>query len=802
MSLQRLRMDEERYQETLQNLRELCQASNVRPMSLLDPMWEVKRELDLMTSLLKIISSKHADYFKQLNEYVNMDDLFDDTSLDLSLLQAYKSLLASAAKLILNPDISTFRSGNQKFLTHILEIYSRLCTVLHSHDDANTFSKLYNIISSFEDNFYTKYNQINSRRFESDQVYDFLSFSKILTKSPGIDLNDVRNSTLFELGCEKFGYHNLLVELAQVSTGEIAIFKINAGKLQTSFNQLLHELKQGNYTSLNFGRTLLFLPLTMKQLQIMSFSTMETTIKSTSGNNAQLHLKCLDPIQWSVTWKPIFDNSLSKEKESVSLQDSFGTITEGKTFESDNFYMKFNELPATEGITVVNSDALYPRDLSSAHQVQSDLGQDVKSQDITPKMESIETSKEVQITNSELIDGIATLTSATSMDIPDLHQLKIDNTKSEKRFDKVPVNDIFINTKEEKVTPTTEFNPSADFYKPTLHKKKSGLLSFFHKSNKKRLSIETDIDNNTSFFSSPISTSGTPTSSIFDSQSKEIKQYVKPLIKNESPSSPIFEFDSTKMSIWRGTKWELLSNSKSRLDVSKSLDGTYILMAYHDKSNDECHFVAELSNTWTCARSTAQDIQIRIPRSTFVSAAFAIHNKTCTISIRCVNADKLMNSLQHCIKGNLPESLSSSTTIRTLSTSSSSFMSEGIMKSYTQETFISDSKQSIDWKAFEEKLLLPNLKARQYSRIDGKLWQIQNTGVVDIFFLEKDCIRELVKFSLKTEDHNVVISSSYLDSVKRIGRTGISLCADDGPQLFEFLNPQVTDQVYKIVVGR
>lgn len=350
----------------------------------------------------------------------------------------------------------------------------------------------------------------------------------------------------------------------------------------------------------------------------------------------------------------------------------------------------------------------------------------------------------------------------------------------------------------------SSFNPTADTYKPSLYRRKStSLLSLFSSKNKKNLTLDTSNSNTsslTTFTDTP--TLSTPSSA----RSLRFYKAEKEFLSTSSIISvddfvPLFECDSAKVSSWNGKLWEILRKENLYLTILRSRKSNKaILIIHQDASRNECQLVAKITTGWRCDKSTARDIQIKIPEADILSSVFT--ERQPLLTIRYTQTDRLLNILDHCRNGNLPAIISNSSTIRTLSSTESSVLSEQTSGTPTHQTDLKQLKSEKDSQV-NSLLLLTNVKIKHHVRVD-KIWEVNEVGYANIYSQEYKGARVAAKFEILSKVGVNKTSSELigrLGGIKRLGRTGLYFIDTKGEhQLLEFTNMALADHVYKLVL--
>lgn len=851
ISVKEFKEQELRFLHTLRELSKKCQHYENSVFSALDPVTAVLDELKSVEKASITVLSKHLESFAKLDVFCVISNVLKEVFGSEELTTAYRQLLLGGAKIILNTNVTTFRSGDVSILHGVMEIYKRM-TVYDGFSDitnmSDGFLKMRQTISSFESLFFSMYKLLNENNLIFDKVYDALSHSNALVPARKFNVIDITNHAPFRLGKTRFNDGTILVDLAQLANGELAIFKINSGRLPRVFKSskdLLNALIEKDYDILKVGRTLLFKPLKPNDLRVVTSSGTTIELVTQTANNVTLKLVCMNPLQWPIVWKPYFEKQFpidgvsrqTRRKEPVVniKRESTGL---SHSAARQNLTSQLSTPPAASGITDNSTDRVFLPNLPSKW--DTDARQDpVKRPILTQEASTCESqSSEPSFRDIESLsyDKLIALDQSIEMSLspapqpsPNMRQFRSESqafsvdeivTNEQRsspsmfatgRTESADAESILSSESETepsimRVSSNSIFNPNAETYKPMLQKPASNsLLSLFTNRSKPNLSIDTFNSENISFFGSNNSSNNhTPLSSTNgDNISPDIKMGV-PVPNDMDLSDILMEQEVLRITRWSGKNWDMIGPGKMQLVIAR-IPGKYnALVGYTNKTKDRCSFIIKLNSDWKCFRSTAQDIQLKVPASNFIVSASDLKETIETLTIRCIIVDAFMNSLLHCINGMIPVSLSSSSTIRTLSTTMSSYFSDSPDRCSTYQSYLSTGKNDYASKERTSLLLLAAVKVKRHERKDHK-WMMKDIGSLDIISLESQNVRIAAKFDFRREDKNPqnpnerLEFSNELNKIKKLGRTGIYMTDDKADQLFEFTSHVVREQIYKLV---
>ncbi|QLQ77943.1 hypothetical protein HG537_0A01900 [Torulaspora globosa] len=824
----------------LKRLNAFCLTFEPRPASALDPMSQLCNQTRKISKSVMSLIEYHCS-----NDHLAIKSSF----MNSEILNLYNEILLGSIKLIFAIETSLFRLGpSLEFVICIEKLYSRLMNYQKLLGGKST--QLSSMLRCFEYQFKQGYITADNNVIRLDNIHDLSSHSYDLVAPPIINLDDVVKRDFFRLSMNKFSIQRQLVEIFQFKNGEIAIFKVISGEIPNVKNpptQLLTRLSQGDYSLLNLGRALLFPFLREYDLDVIGESMSGIELRTVTGNNVHLKLQCVDALQWEGHWrfcmKKLFDrNNLMQltplNRSSASLAKSSHLY--------QNFKMKHDKL---ENLRPSKSTGLSLNLPNKAVHVEQSTEID---EPIRPPQSGLRRSRPLQGPLSilmsmdeedeekakennrnnqsdckhpsfedldsldceklmELDKGIQMEFSPVSLQSPSLQQYKsVSRHSSMDKIGPITENSIEVDDIESVISSASDetdcrdeppaFNPSAEFYKPTLYRRKSSsLLSLFSSKNKKGLVIDA-AGANTAASLKATSKESTPLSakSNLPAYSAEKTDELLPSTIDLNNDLAIFESEKARTSLWDGQQWMRFGSESLSLAILRSINDETVLVAYESKVDRRCFFAARVSPRWKCSKAAAQDIQVIIPPSDFLCSILPPGKNT--VNIRCSRSEGLLNALQHCIKGNLPAFIPSSQTANTLSSCPSSSASNGITRSSTGISDLTNFKNTTD--AIASLLLLPSVKAKIHERIDEKGWQVQNIGYVDIFSQEYKGSAVAVKFdffNVNETKESAKTLISRLSDIRRIGRTGLLIASGDDERLLEFVNKVIADQVYKLI---
>ena len=808
MSTKEHRAKELAFLNTLQHLSSLCRRYETRSLSMLDPMRVVADEIRAVSDASIQIFSMHMELFRYLSGGSDIAAFLDRLFSECRVLKNYELLLSKSIDIILNPSIAVFRSGDFSFVRDILKIYGRLLHYLSligklkpEPSMGTNFDELQRVITNFENQFLAKYTLINNNSLVFEPVPS-LQYNTLDLLSPDrFNIFDIKNRSFFDITILKHGYNDVLVELITLQDGKLAIFKVNTGELPhcSKINKdILSNLLEGDYTLLNVGRTIMYLPIEPYALDVKSFLNngviLETKLRS---NNVEIKLVCLDHDVWKETWKPNFESNF-KSENLVHAGISRETVRQSIIRNSKIFENGLSISPGQR-----KSQPRTPIRKSKA--ISSRMSLLLDSTEESDKLEEIFTpiSGNSSPTPVSALDCYATLTKSYNLDL----------SPTELRLSRV--------TYSVKIQNNDSFNTSG-FDVSRAESFSSGKLSvspvaLFDSPPELYNSISSELS--TSSNSSVFSVNGNHESKGVSSRSvacptlNATELAVLPNSLSGSPqnpqtealctardSAPLFEYDSARVSLWGGTGWVQLGDTASNIRIEQLSNGKLVLLS---NCNDIYGLKVSMSTSWKCLRSTSNDIHIKIPHSDIISIMPDMTlASVVTISIRHPQVEQLMDIILQCTattKVKRPAVRNSLPAANFLTSGGGSRKS--LIHSKDEQSLNSNVRPTEE--SVSSSTLLSNIRVKRHTRVGGKLWESQDMGYLNILSRERRKVKVGIDFQYEKDDYNSPSSKldfvAVLKGIKRIGRTGITFSGGVEEELFEFSNKSVADHVFSVI---
>ncbi|CCE61348.1 hypothetical protein TPHA_0A02660 [Tetrapisispora phaffii CBS 4417] len=528
---------------------------------------------------------------------------------------------------------------------------------------------------------------------------------------------------------------------------------------------------------------------------------------------------------------PLYSNyknckSLSSLHRSKPLSISYSSSLSSNQQTSPTIQTSM-ELPSPqddslESITIMSYDKLKEFDESInvllSPKEEYNKAQNIRSVSSSCSLERIDSNNIIEHTAEEVYYASSIISSES---IGNSYTSLTDNKIDSKN------NSFMIDYDKSFLTDTKKYEPN--FYSK---KKSTSLLSFFNsKKNKKNLAIDTSpisnddnsiISSSTSTFftfdstESPSSTNAATPVQNRNIQSFEILEYFNPKRHTET-----FNSEGCILTMWNKNRWQNILTDLFTINIFTTTSNLNFLLLQEIVINTapSGKLLLALDSNCRFFKSTAKDIQIRCTNKNVIKSCASISDN-CTFTIRCNNSDLLLNALTNCLKISKPSTpneakLTTSHTLNTISTTSSSFFSR-ISPTSRNTNYSTDSKSEnedlidLDLKLLKSRKLLSLIKVKHhtYNNINN-LWEFNSITHLSIYSQEYEKEKIALKFQTQSDITDIESKSnmsnlfvSYIDDVKRLGRTGISLIdfATNRKELFEFQNNIVTNDVYSQIL--
>lgn len=798
MTIEYVRKQEEEIVVKLNKLITLAETLNIQTRSRLDPLVNIRNAANHFRRQVNYLLEKYKIFFQVMNTYDNESALIDYWLFSIGANMIIASILKESVHLILDRNLKTFREGmNSNYTTYILDFYSHLFYYknLLSGDHEEQLDKT---ISNFENYFKKAYMIENNGITKYDEVRDLLSTNNSVVASLEVRNEDIIRKGFFRMAMNTLHKYTMLVEIAYLKNNSIAIFKVNSNELPTTIGsprQFLQRLVQGEYQLLHLGKVLLLAVIRQYDLQIIKELPNGAELKTKTSNGVELKLTSVDPIEWDTYWKLYFQKLFNSNKiKNIRLSNDIDRTIRKASASSLNFiakYEKLNTNPFKEndtdkksivglGIELESSKEATPVDDSPGNKISrnnsgfslhksnplGNLQEHARTQisSTNPFKESL-TSDNCVRKVSEL-DNLATTLENT---------VSLTENRDSNTIKKPVTNDLQIkhdtNNDHTKSFRVANENTTLDRQSELIDNPNIEVKAYKGLTNTDNLTTE---DTGESVIKEETRPFTNGTGAYVASENDIFTQYINEF--TDANNSPIFEESEMKISFWTGTGWESpMANIKMKLAVIV-VQGKRPMLLYHN-ADDMYVSVFALLLTSRCkvGKATAQDIQINFPKSSLCHGSV---KGSSVINIRIALADKLLLILQNCILGNPAEF---------------SHNDRPHIGDYSRIADKSDqipaSQQSI--------ILLSNMKSKLHT-LKSDRWYPTSIGELMIT-TETFENRQILRFEYIDSNNNQtnVITDNW--KLQRLGNTGIALIQSSRGILFEFVNKNVTNEVWKLL---
>ncbi|CEP64421.1 Rbh1p LALA0_S11e03730g [Lachancea lanzarotensis] len=799
-----------------------------------DPLSKLLQQSAALSATCRKVLQKHTGVAQQqqlLRSVSDYSSVFTSWLEDHEVQHSYSTLLEQSVTLIFETNEAVLLrrfSPISEFTRLLLALVRRLQEMASMCMPPN--KKVLSITRSFEERFLLQWNRVDSNSFRYDDVKPLTSLIHGHIGAPLVDAAKSTERGYFKLSAPVLEHHNRLVELFQLSTGELGIFIVSSGQLSPmsvdQVSQLV--LVSRNLKSVQLGRTLLFPPLRQNDLQIVSTSSNGIELKANTENGVKLTLVALSPAQWNNNWRSYFEMMFREITSEVFMPSEPQVSSLSPSTESrhslQNFRLKHKKL-----------SSLRPND---------NAGLGFNPMDTSPQPSKVVDGRNVsQLHKSKPLDGSLVSLVSSLHPLEDLDdfgcesllrldqdinmqgspishcepRVSVENFKrinSESSVSKEEVSSGEYAEDGESIVSSVDdqksegpFDLSSEFHRPQLIKRKSSSLLSIFSSNKAKSSSKLSKGTPLDF------PSGNSTASLLKLPRPQSPADETPITfrQDEFCSLPA-EIDvnegfqicnhSVKVSYWSSNRWESISSKSLSFKLHETTDGRVVSILCSATDNGLIKLCALVTPDWKVTRPAAQDVQLRIPSSS--SLVSILPSGSTVISLRCQQIDKLMNTLHHCIRQNLPSRIRASNTSGTLSTTSSTFsgLDKSVTRSDTNSTGLSSIAQDIFSRYKDQTvslLLLSNVKVRLHYRNGKAGWEIKDKGLLGLYSQELRGHVIGMKFDVIMGNAKKQEFVSKINDIKSIGRTGIALVHEESDYLVEFRNQIVANEVFRLI---
>ncbi|KAG0672464.1 hypothetical protein C6P45_001926 [Maudiozyma exigua] len=793
MTMEYARKQEEEIVVKLNKLIALAETLNIQTRSRLDPLVNIRNAANNFRRQVYYLLEKYKIFFQVMSTYDNESALIDYWLFSIGANTIVASILKESVHLILDRNLKTFREGmNSNFTTYVLDFYSHLFYYkeLLSGDHEEQLDKT---IVNFENYFKKVYMIENNGITKYDEVRDILSTNNGAVASLEIRNEDIIRKGFFRMVMNTLHKYTILVEIAYLKNNSIAVFKVNSNELPTTIGsprQFLQRLVQGEYQLLHLGKALLFAVIRQYDLQIIKELPNGAELKTKTSNGVELKLTSVDPIEWDTYWRLYFQKLYNSNsiKNVRSRNDMDKTIRKASA-SSLNFiekYEKLNTNPFIDndadkesiiglGIELESSKEATPVEDSPENKIsRNNSGFSLHKSNPLGNLQE-RSRAQISSTNpfkeflmsDNCVRKVSELENlATTLE----NTVSLTGNRDSNTIKKLVINDLQIkddtNNGHTKSFRLPNENTTLDRQSELADKPNSEVKDYKGLTNTDNLTTEDTDDYVTKDKTKPFE-NGATENDIFT-------QYINKF--TDTNSLPIFEESDMKISFWTGTGWESpMTNIRMKLTVIV-VQGKRPMILYHNADDMYVSaFALLLTSRCKVGKATAQDIQINFPKSSLCHGSV---KGSSVINIRIALADRLLLILQNCILENPAE----------LAHNDSPHIGD-YSKIADKSDQIPASQQSL--------ILLSNMKSKLHT-LKSDRWYPTSIGrlMITTEILEN---RQILRFDYIDSSNNQtnIITDNW--KLQRLGNTGIALIQSNNGILFEFVNKNVTNEVWKLL---
>ncbi|SMN19423.1 similar to Saccharomyces cerevisiae YJR030C Putative protein of unknown function [Maudiozyma saulgeensis] len=802
MHLENLKKQEEENLIKLRKLISITDPFNIPSKSQLDPYSSIRKSVSILRGQIKCLIEKYVIYLQSLNSYETQSAAIEIWLFSINAVGIFNTLLLESIHLILNSNLNMFREGlNLNFTTYILNIYSQLLFYKELLAGVHK-SKLENVISNFENYFKKVYMIENYSITKYDEVRDLLSKKHNLVASLRISNDDIVRKGYFRMTMNSLYKFSQLVELYQLKNGNIAIFKVNSSELPTSIGlpkQFVHRLVQGEYQLLHLGRSLLFPIIRQYDLKISQELHCGYELKTTTGNGTELRLTSVDPIQWDTHWRLCFEKLFNVDGSVVSpFKADMDRVVRKPSSSSLNFKGKYDKL---KNNPFIDDDNVTGLGIEFTSSVEVPPEETTKNDNISRKSSGFSLHKSNPLPKSTDLSAIANRSLSTNPFKEPIIDNQIIQPNTELDIVSVELRkslspaiattngnySVISKVKQNENDFDVDNNLSSNLLKGGVevlngkaidgsenslnlkHNLENGVYDMNHNNgsalqSKKQSRLETaDIK---TLYKSGLPSS-VPNTNLFE-------EYLHTFLN--SSYLPLFENTNSRVSFWNGTTWEVpVMDEKMQLTII-SIDNNSPLLFYHKMTDiHSCTLALLLTTQCKTGRSTAQDIQLRVPDSSILYGS--IKNST-IINIRTPHAEGLLEVIKNCISGKI-------------------IVSHSIGAGISSDVF--SKSQNNNALQNHRNVLVSNTKVKLHILKDFRWYPVSIGRITITDETGENYKHERVLIFIFIDSKKQIKFSSIDYHIDRLGNTGISLTNAQEGKLLEFTNQSVTNEVYNLI---
>ncbi|AMD20343.1 HDL401Wp [Eremothecium sinecaudum] len=313
MQIERLISLEPIHYQVLLSLRKfLCSVNH--QVSQVCPVSRFNQALDLLVDQIQLVLFQHRQLEKYIgNRVIDKDKLNVYMQRKLLGLEKCGMILNSCLDLLFGRTLGYHPlSLNLMMMEFVLKIYSNLRQLA----EVINCQRIDNMLYRFECQLVKTWNYVSGTRLLFDNVRDLHSPNFDFISPPLLKINQIAKRGFFRLSIPVLNYEHLLVDVCQLHSGELVVFKILEQQLPYSVgnsSKLLSDLIEGIVNVSSIGRSLLFYPVRKADFNIVREIENGFELQLCKRSNLRLQLVSLNSHEWSKFWRNnlilLFDNT-------------------------------------------------------------------------------------------------------------------------------------------------------------------------------------------------------------------------------------------------------------------------------------------------------------------------------------------------------------------------------------------------------------------------------------------------------------------------------------------------------------
>ncbi|AET41413.1 Rbh1p Ecym_8122 [Eremothecium cymbalariae DBVPG len=342
---------EEEHQTVLYRFERFLQDADQRLLPSVGPHYHFSSKLKSLSTVAQLLLLLHELFWESVErvaehgaQEVSHKIFAQWLENEPRVLESYDFILTGVLELLFESKLIRYQiRPNSEFIALVLEFYSGLSRL----SELTMSGLLRLLLEKFQNNFVNRWNKINSSTLLFDKVEDLFSHNRDIVSPPLFGLKNVVKRDFFELTLPKFGYYQLLVEVFQLDSGEIAIFKVNNQALPYNTNdgaKLLNALISGSNFLADIGRSLLFSTLGKSNFSSVREIPNGIELKAEGEVDFNLTLKIVNNLGWEEFWRSNFQMVFGTKCSKLSGVETALAATRSVSHPLQKFKLKHEKL--------------------------------------------------------------------------------------------------------------------------------------------------------------------------------------------------------------------------------------------------------------------------------------------------------------------------------------------------------------------------------------------------------------------------------------------------------------------------